>query len=283
VNSFLFSVDGARVFIAGTLGDRSAQGSRMTRSGVGDQVKSLLKRRLPAPVLNALRKAAIKKKIVRSEGNSWIGSNLRFQHPRKLSAFDVIERLAAETQAVGPQPLWSGYGEPGSAARTSEEVRTSTTIGKFFTFLAIERRPQLIVEFGTAFGVSGMYWLAGLEENGAGRLLTFEPNSVWAEIARRNLASVSSRFELIPGTFEANLDAVTQPIDIAYIDAIHTSEFVIPQLDLVVARSAPGALVVLDDIEFSQDMRDCWQKACTHRDVIAAAQLGPVGILEVRA
>jgi predicted O-methyltransferase YrrM len=43
--------------------------------------------------------------------------------------------------------------------------------------LATALKPRLVVEVGTAFGVSGMYWLLGLR--GSGRLVTFDPNNVW--------------------------------------------------------------------------------------------------------
>ena len=57
--------------------------------------------------------------------------------------------------------------------------------------------PDLIVEIGTAFGISGMFWVAGLEINGRGRLVTFEPNAVWQSIAEKNIGLVSSRFTSI--------------------------------------------------------------------------------------
>lgn len=114
-------------------------------------------------------------------------------------------------------------------------------MGNLFANLVKKRKPSVIVEFGTAFGVSGMYWIAGLEANNYGELLTFEPNKVWAEIARKNLSAIGSRFQLVIGTFEENIDLYLghdRRIDIAFIDAIHTSEFVIPQFKLVIDRLA---------------------------------------------
>jgi len=97
--------------------------------------------------------------------------------------------------------------------------------------LVQKRKPEIIVEFGTAFGVSGMYFLAGLNLNKKGKLLTFDPNTVWAKLAKDNLSKISDRFKLTNGTFEDNIDNVLpegQHIDIAFIDAIHTKEFVLP-------------------------------------------------------
>ena len=48
-----------------------------------------------------------------------------------------------------------------------------------------QRRPEIIVEFGSGFGVSGMYFAAGLEDNQSGHLYSFEINDEWADVAER--------------------------------------------------------------------------------------------------
>ena len=185
------------------------------------------------------------------------------------------------------QPLWEGYAgnNVGGLTRTPDEVRTVASMGNLYTFLVQKFKPNVIVEFGTAFGVSGMYFLAGIESNGTGKLLTFEPNDVWAKLARNNLSQISDRFDCVLGTFEANIDGSLpqgQCIDMAFIDAIHTKEFVIPQLEIVVAKSSCGAIIILDDINFSDNMRECWKEVSTDSRFSASAELGErVGILEL--
>lgn len=208
--------------------------------------------------------------------------------PRVSSYSHRIEAIAAHTNELGAQPLWEGYegNNRGGQTRMPSHVRTSAGVGNLYTFLIQERKPQIIVEFGTAFGVSGMFFLAGINENRKGKLLTFEPNRVWAKIARENLSQICDRFELIEGTFEENIDKVLQRdqlIDFAFIDAIHTKEFVIPQLDMVVARSSDGAIIILDDINFSESMRECWSIVSNDDRFTSSAALGDrVGILELK-
>jgi len=131
-----------------------------------------------------------------------------------------------------------------------------------------------------------VYWLSGLEMNGAGRLLTFEPNEVWAHIAKANLAVIGERFELIVGTFEERIDGVLSPqetIDVAFIDAIHTSAFVNPQFEAVATRLSAGGLVLLDDIDFTSDMRSCWRNRMRDDARLAASvEVGRVGVVEFR-
>lgn len=227
---------------------------------------------------------------VRKDDHSWLAQNLTGA-PLKLKRSGLsakIEKLAQQTNSLGAQPLWDGYQSDniGSATREPDNVRTAPAMGNFYTHLVRQRRPATIVEFGTAFGVSGMYFLAGLEANAQGRLLTFEPNEIWAGLARQNLAQISDRFQLTLGTFEENVDRVLpagQKIDLAFIDAIHTREFVLTQLDLVLARSSSKALVILDDLEFSDSMRECWQEVSNDSRFSASAVLcRGVGILELK-
>lgn len=207
--------------------------------------------------------------------------------PSTLSA--KIEALALATHRLGPQPLWEGYGPNNrfGPTRLPGDVRTASAMGDVFTELVRARRPEIIVEFGTAFGVSGMYFLAGLEENQAGRLYTFEPNEIWAALARQNLSAVSQRYRLESGTFEQRVDECLAPaerIDLAFIDAIHTPEFVLPQLERVLAKSSEGALVILDDINFSPAMQACWQQASQDARFCASLSLSDrVGLLELDA
>lgn len=224
---------------------------------------------------------------------SWLTSQLkgRVIKPSINPFSHQIEQIAKETNDSGPQPLWEGYqsGDPGNKrgnTRKSNEVRTDSVMGDFYAELVRNRKPTIVVEFGTAFGVSGMYFLSGLEVNANGRLLTYEPNDVWAGFAKNNLSKISNRFQLTVGTFEENIDkhlGDNQKIDIAFIDAIHTSAFVFPQLDIVVNRSKPGTIILLDDINFSPDMEDCWDKVSKDPRFSASAFIGNrVGVVEVK-
>jgi predicted O-methyltransferase YrrM len=199
-----------------------------------------------------------------------------------------IENLAQKTNSLGAQPLWEGYGDNniGGSTRRPDGVRTPAIIGDLYTYLVQQRKPEIVVEFGTAFGVSGMYFLAGLNINNKGKLLTFEPNEVWAKLARNNLSEISNKFELTIGTFEENIDKVlpkNQSIDIAFIDAIHTKEFVMSQLDIVVSRSSSKAIIILDDINFSDSMKECWKEVSTDSRFSGSAIFNNrIGIVELR-
>lgn len=222
---------------------------------------------------------------------SWMAESLQNPlSPPEARLENLIEHQARVTQQQGERPMWSGYqavsNYPHSTvgSRTSNQVRTNPRTGRFYVWLVSRRRPTAIVEFGTAFGVSGMYWLAGLEECKAGHLFTFEPNSDWAALAKTNLDAISDRYTLSNGIFEELAGPVLgqTPVDIAFVDAIHTSEFVNAQFEVLKRHMAPGGLVLFDDINFSADMRACWRGLAVRPEVVASATIGTrIGMVEL--
>ena len=228
-------------------------------------------------------------KWIRKADQSWLARQFDEDgiEPESNVFSERIERLARQTNQLGPQPLWAGYASHNIAGpmRLPDVVRTAAAMGNVYAGLVRQLQPRIIVEFGTAFGVSGMYFLAGLEANRQGRLLTFEPNEVWRRLAVRNLAQISDRFTSIAGTFEDSIDTVLgagERIDLAFIDAIHTSKFVLPQLERVIARSSDRAIIILDDINFSSDMKACWTRVSRDARFVSSATLDErVGILEL--
>lgn len=230
---------------------------------------------------------------VHADPRSWCATHLPLYAPPNNPLLPLIEARAHSTNAQGAKPLWEGYAQlkdyptavGDRAARSADQVRTQRAEGRLFSWLAATKRPQAILEFGTAFGVSGMFWLAGLEAAQTGHLYTFEPNTIWAALARENLAAISNRFTLTTEIFEMQAPRLLReavPVDIAFIDAIHTHAFVDAQLALVRTLTRPGALIILDDIDFSDDMRACWRDVSQREGYAAAYRFGNrLGILEV--
>jgi predicted O-methyltransferase YrrM len=223
-------------------------------------------------------------------GEGWLTRNLPSDGERNFTACPEVEARAKETQAFGDRPLWEGYRGvqqyPTSTVgvRSSNQVRTPAVNGTLFAWLAEQRAPDIVVEFGTAFGVSGMYWLTGLKRAGGGWLFTYEPNTDWSAIADASLAAISPDYTLTEGMFEDNAAATLAPAscDIAFIDAIHTSDFVLRQWQVLTPFMRPGGLVLFDDIGFSKDMAQCWDSLAAMPEAKASLRFGNrLGIVEL--
>ena len=229
-----------------------------------------------------LCRPAITVNWIRQDNDSWMARHLKqgSQRIRADRRAAKIERLSARNDKLGSQKVLETYLQlkdcyDGPDTRTRSEVRCSFRMGNFFSHLVRLRKLEIVVEFGAALGVSGMFWLSALETNGRGRLLSFELNEIWAEIAEKNLAAIGTRFKMVKGAFEDNIDAELsegERIEIALIDAIHTDEFVLPQFALVAERLAPGGLVLLDDIYF-RGMNNCFDKIAIDRRIKSSAIL----------
>lgn len=209
---------------------------------------------------------------------------------RRPGDYTLIEKLVQRVQALGHLPQWQGYensneDNPSTSAttRSVNQVSVPPKIGSLFYYLVRTLQPKLILEIGTGFGVSGMYWLAGLESEGNGKLITFEANTAWAQVARSNLEQIGTRFTLIEGTFEDNLSILdSEQVDLALIDAIHTFESVTSQFGLVAERSRSGSVILVDDVGWSADMERAWQDITEDSRVTSSAVLGGrVGIVEL--
>lgn len=164
-------------------------------------------------------------------------------------------------------------------------MRTSYEVGNLYAHLVRSLKPTVLVEFGAAFGVSGMYFLSGIAEAGCGFLYSFEPNSEWANIAKKNMARISHLFQVTYGTFEDSVESVIEQderIDLAFIDAIHERDFVMTQLEIVLARSSGQCVVMIDDIDFSDGMRSAWKDIAADARFANAVQIGNrVGVVEL--
>ncbi len=218
----------------------------------------------------------------------WL-SRHRFKKIEKLDDGHVQERVR-QTKLIGKMPLWEGYKSvenyprSTSGSRTPNQVSTGRRMGRVFAWLAQQKSADTVVEFGSAFGVSGMYWLLGLEAAESGLLQSFEANEVWADVAEENLSSISPRYNLTRGLFEERAPEVlcAYGVDIAFVDGIHTSGFIHSQFQILLNYMKPSGLILFDDIGFSDDMRAGW-KAIAQSDLVHASGeiRGMVGIVEI--
>jgi hypothetical protein len=196
-----------------------------------------------------------------------------------------INKIAEQTNSLGSFKLWSGYhGSNYGPTRAPNKVRTTPLVGSFYLDLTTKLRPEIIIEIGTAFGVSGMYFLAAIERNKCGKLITFEPNDVWIKYARQNLSKICSSFKSIMGEFELLADEHIEnnSSKLIFIDGIHERSFVKKQLDIALQKLQRGAIIILDDINFSEDFNDYWLELSLDNRFKSSIQVGNrVGILEL--
>ena len=122
-------------------------------------------------------------------------------------------------------------------------------VGRLLYVLTRSRRPQIVVEFGTSYGISGIHLAAALRDAGRGRLVTTEFDAVKAGRAQDNFraAGLADLIEIrIGDAFETLRDGTAGGIEVLLLDG--WKPLYLPMLKFLEPRLAPGALIIADDL-----------------------------------
>jgi predicted O-methyltransferase YrrM len=123
---------------------------------------------------------------------------------------------------------------PAKAKRLAELVR--------------QRKPQRIVECGTAIGYSGLWMARELKALGRGKLVTIEISASRAERAKENFraAGLQDYVEVIVGDAREAVNTVEGPVDFALLDCGYSNYH--PCLKGLRPKLSPEAVVVADNV-----------------------------------
>ncbi|WP_438022224.1 O-methyltransferase [Sorangium sp. So ce233] len=171
----------------------------------------------------------------------------------------VLDRIYREADSTDPAVFdhiiaeIERTGGPKSAQYWSKELDkaympVAPEVGRLLYILTRTRRPQVVVEFGTSFGISAIHLASALRDNGAGRLIATELNPIKAARARENLRSTGLA-DLVDLREGDALQTLTQGfeagIDMVLLDG--WKEIYLSVLQLLEPHLNPGALVIADD------------------------------------
>ncbi|WP_067721126.1 O-methyltransferase [Nocardia yamanashiensis] len=123
-------------------------------------------------------------------------------------------------------------------------------MGKFLYLCARGMRAERIVEFGTSFGISSIYLTCALKDNGGGKFIGTELESVKAVKAVENLeaAGLGDLAEVRVGDARETLrGGVGGPIDLLLLDGAY--HLYLPVLRLLEPNLATNAIVVADNAQ----------------------------------
>ncbi len=145
-----------------------------------------------------------------------------------------------------------------------------------------ELRPERALELGSGLGISTAYQAAGMEPAGTGTLLSIEASEARARIARETLDSVglASRAEVRHGRFADLLPAALQllaPLEYAFVDGHHEEEATLRYWGLLQPHLGDEAIVLLDDIRWSEGMTSAWEAIAGDPAVDIALDLNGIG------
>lgn len=195
---------------------------------------------------------------------------------------DLRLRLLGEErplQSLSEAPSGSGDGQTlGEAASASAPPDQ----GRLLFHLVHAFSPATVLEMGTNLGISAAYIGLGLRYGG-GRLITIEGSGVRLALARRFLEELSvERVDLVEGYFDDVLPSLLDDlgqIDLAFVDGNHQLQPTLSYFEQLRSHIPPGGLVVLDDIRWSVDMLEAWNRIITSSGVATTVDLGRTGLV----
>ena len=168
----------------------------------------------------------------------------------------VLNRLFAAAAQDDETPRWRKPGISWETATTQERADASESTympisapgGDLLYILARAKRPNIIVEFGTSYGISTIYLAAAVADNGTGHVVSTELNTAKAAAARANLAEarLADHVTILPGDAMTTLNDVPGPIHLVLLDG--WKDLCLPVLRSLESRLAVGALIAADDI-----------------------------------
>ena len=156
--------------------------------------------------------------------------------------------------------------------------------GRFLMRTVRELAPRVCLELGAGFGISAAYQATALELNGAGMLTAFELDHVRGATAEDALSrlGLDQRVDLRLGPLSDSLGSVLQArgaIDYAFLDADHSEEATLAHFATLLPHLREGAIVVIDDINWSDGMRRAWKTIAGNERVSRRLELRRVGIV----
>jgi predicted O-methyltransferase YrrM len=202
----------------------------------------------------------------------------RIEGRRAEIPFEMVE---AGLDDAGPDA--GGAQRLAAAWETCRWTSLPPVWGRFLFRLVAELGPRSCLELGTGLGLSALYQGAALELRGTGELATMDTHPA-ARIAERGFErlGLERRVRLEFGEIDETLDELLGrigPVDYALLDADHSEEATLRHFEAVLPHLSGGAVVLLDDITQTDEMRRAWAAIASNERVAVAAGLRRMGMV----
>ena len=179
--------------------------------------------------------------------------------PHVQTVLDRLHDLADERdetigQRVRSDPAWMTASSQQKATMLQEALLpVSRDAGRFLYVTARSISAKRIVEFGTSFGISTIYFAAALRDSGGGLVIGSELDEGKVAKANQHLADagLSEYAQIRPGDALQTLRDTGGTIDVLFLDG--WKELYLDVLDLVWPNLRPGSVVLADDVTLFPD------------------------------
>ena len=172
----------------------------------------------------------------------------------RLHALAEAHDDAIIQQVRGPGSTWeSATSEQRATLLRDASLPIPRSGGQFLYAVARSISAARIVEFGTSFGVSTIYFAAALRDGGGGLVIGSELDATKVAKANQHVAEagLSEFVEIRAGDALQTLRDTGGTIDLLFLDG--WKELYLDVLKLVLPNLLPGAVVLADDVNLFPD------------------------------
>jgi len=171
-----------------------------------------------------------------------------------------------------------------SIAEIASKASSSKKWTSFFYELSKIKNVNNILEIGTNLGVSGQYFLKGIDEKKKSNFITIEGVKKLCEIAtdRFNHISNQRRFKVIHGLYDEKLLELKKlniKFDLVFIDGNHRFDATIRYFELLKTQFAKNAIVIFDDIHWSFGMTRAWKSIIKDDSICFSIDFFKLGLI----
>lgn len=162
----------------------------------------------------------------------------------------------------------------------ARRVSVSEKFGQLLYLICRYYHPALVIELGTALGISTLYLALG---NSDSRVITVEGNPQLAGLAKNTFCTAGIKnITLVNSHFEIALNELPDKKGervLVFIDGNHTLESTVAYYNHIVEKWGKKVIIIFDDINWSGEMRLAWKKIKKLANYASSADLFYMGII----
>lgn len=209
---------------------------------------------------------------------------LNVSNDSKSTINQLISQIKTSNKEIAVEDFGAGSKKMSDKRRIRDILKTSSSKGKYGDLLyklTQHYQPDKILEFGTSLGIGTIYMKLG---NPLTDITTVEACTNTYHEATTHFRSVGIEVNAFNTTFDDYLHNIPkdETFDLIFIDGHHDGKATINYLERLKSHYHNDTLIILDDIRWSDDMYEMWQKLVWSEDFHVTIDLFRMGIITPR-
>ena len=171
-------------------------------------------------------------------------------------------------------------GEKRSVQKIVKHTAISQRKGELLSRISAFLDFPVILELGTGTGISSLYLAMG---SPGSNLYSCEGSSAIGELAKSNIRILGTKnINISVDTFMDWLPVMLNQMEgnlLVFLDGDHRGERLLHYCDLIMASKRQKAVIILDDIHWSEDMFQAWRTLTAREGISMSMELFNLGII----